>query len=172
MRRMVVVALLLLCVAVPGSLMAKEKEKAKPVDMKDINRIFVGWVDIDPEDWKMQGYGTKQDWLDVISSANEGFQTDLTKALSGRTLTMAKNRDDVNTVGNDLYIKFSDAKVDKKYRLHIAVHFIDPKTNNEVGSIPLETLGAHLCGLSGCINKELGEVNQQIQKNLGMRAKH
>ena len=169
MKRILVVALLLFCVAMPGSLIAGEKEKAKPVDMKDISRIFVGWVDINPEDWKMQGYASKQEWLDVIRGANEGFQRDLTKALSGRTVTTAKNRDEVDTTGNDLYIKFTDARVDKGYRLHISVHFIDLKTNNEVGSIPPQSLGAHLCSLSSCIDKELAKVGEQIQKNLPSR---
>jgi len=163
MKRIAVIALMLLGIALP---VAAAKEKAKPVDMKDINHVFVGWVDINPDDWKMQGYANKQEWLDVISGANESFQKDLAKTLSGLTVTMAKNKDDVNTAGNDLYIKFSDARVDKGYRLHISVHFIDLKTNNEVGSIPLQVLGAHLCGLSGCINKELDKVNEEIGKNL------
>jgi hypothetical protein len=46
------------------------------------------------------------------------------------------------------------------------VHFIDLKTNSEIGSIPLETYGAHLCGLTGCMDKELEEVRQQLQKQL------
>ena len=164
MQRFTVVALLLLCTAVPVSLAAKEK--AKPVDMKDINRIFVGWVDINQEDWKMQGYASRKDWLDVISNANSTFQQRVIKSLAGRTVTAAKDKDDAAPAGNDLYIKFSDARVDKKYQLHIAVHFIDLKTNNEVGSIPLESYSAHFCSLSSCIDKELDEVKWLIQKNL------
>jgi len=168
MKRAVLIALLLLCVAVSGSLIAKEKEKANPVNMKDISRVFVGWVDINPEDYHMQGYSTKQEWLDVISGANDTFQKSLasSKALSGRTVTTAKNRDDANTAGNDLSIKFSDVQFDKKYRLHLAVHFMDVKTNTEVGSIPAKTYGAHLCSLSGCMDKELEEVNREVQKEL------
>ncbi len=166
MKRIILIALLLSCMVLPAALAAKEK--GTPVDMKNIHLVFIGWVDVNPEDYHMQGYSTKQEWLDVINAANVNFQKNClaVSGLSGRTVTGAKDRNDVNTAGNDLYIKFSDVQFDRKYRLHVAVHFIDLKANSEVGSIPLERYGAHLCSLSGCMDKELEEVRKEIQKQL------
>ena len=80
---------------------------------------------------------------------------------------MAKNKGDENAAGNDLYIKFTNVSEDKGYRLHIAVHFIDPKTNTELAVIPEDQYGAHLCGLVGCMEKELGKVGELVKKQVG-----
>jgi hypothetical protein len=79
-------------------------------------------------------------------------------------MTAAKSRDDQNTAGNDVYVKFSDVSYDHKYRLHLAIHFIDLKTNAEIGSVPLNTYTAHMCGLEGCMIKELDKVGEELQK--------
>ncbi|MFZ0772762.1 MAG: hypothetical protein WCA49_05000 [Candidatus Sulfotelmatobacter sp.] len=163
MKRTIVIAVWLLSVALPASLMAKQK--AALVDMKGMNRVFLGWVDISPDDYHHQGYSSREQYLAVINHANTAFQeTCQSKALSGRTMTAAKSRDDESTAGNDLYVKFSDVAYDHKYRLHLSVHFIDLKTNTEVGSIPLRIYKAHLCGLEGCMIKELDQVSEELQK--------
>jgi hypothetical protein len=102
----------------------------------------------------------------VINHANAAFQEySQSKTFSGRTMTAAKSRDDQNTEGNDLYVKFSDVVYDHKYRLTLSVHFIDLKTNKEIGSIPVKTYTAHVCGLEGCMIKELDKVSEDIQKD-------
>ena len=53
--------------------------------------------------------------------------------------------------------------------MHVAVHFIDVKTNAEIGSIPLTRHGAHLCGFEGCLNKELEEVSKEISEQFGAK---
>jgi hypothetical protein len=163
MKRTSVIAIWLLIVALPMLLMAKQK--AAPVDLKGMNRVFLGWVDISPDDYHHQGYSTREEYLAVINHANTAFQEYCqSKAFSGRTMTAAKTRGDESTAGNDVYVKFSDVVYDHKYRLHIAVHFIDLKTNAEIGSIPLKTYGAHMCGLEGCLIKELDKVGEDLQK--------
>lgn len=163
MKRISVIAIWLLIVALPMLLMAKQK--AAPVDLKGMNRVFLGWVDISPDDYHHQGYSTREEYLAVINHANTAFQEYCqSKAFSGRTMTAAKTRGDESTAGNDVYVKFSDVVYDHKYRLHIAVHFIDLKTNAEIGSIPLKTYGAHMCGLEGCLIKELDKVGEDLQK--------
>ena len=163
MKRAIVIAVWLLILALPVLLMAKEK--AAPVDMKGMNRIFLGWVDMSPDDYHHQGYSTREEYLAVINHANTAFQEySQSKAFSGRTMTAAKSRDDQNAAGNDLYVKFSDVVYDHKYRLTLSVHFIDLKTNTEIGSIPLKTYTAHVCGLEGCMIKELDKVSEELQK--------
>jgi len=166
MKRFVVAAiLLLLCIASPTSMKAGDKKPA--VDMSNMKTIFVGWVNLDPDTYRVLDYDTKAEWAEVINEFNAYFQDQLkTNYLAGRTLTMAKNKDDENAAGNDLYIKFTDASEDKGYRLHIAVHFIDPKTNTELAVIPAERYGAHVCGLVKCMEKEVDKVGELVKKQV------
>jgi hypothetical protein len=163
MKRTTVIPVLLLSVALPVLLIAKQK--ATPVDMKGMNRVFLGWVDVSPDDYHHQGYSTREEYLAVINHANTAFQENCqSKAFSGRTMTAAKTRGDESTAGNDVYLKFSDVVYDHGYRLHLSVHFIDLKTNTEIGSIPLKTYKAHVCGLESCMIKELDQVSEELQK--------
>ncbi len=163
MKRTIVIAIWLVIVALPALLMAKQK--AAPVDLKGMNRVFLGWVDVSPDDYHHQGYSTREEYLAVINHANTAFQENCqSKAFSGRTMTAAKTRGDESTAGNDVYVKFSDVVYDHGYRLHLSVHFIDLKTNTEIGSIPLKTYKAHLCGLESCMIKELDQVSEELQK--------
>jgi hypothetical protein len=166
MKRFTLTAVLLsLCISLPCSLEAGSKKSS--VDMKGMNHIFLGWVDMSPDDYHRQGYSTREEYLAVINHANTEFQTICrSKVFSGRTMTAAKNRGDENTAGNDLYVKFSDVVYDHGYRLHLSIHFIDLKTNQEIGSVPLKTYKGHLCGLEACMNKELEEVSRELQKSL------
>ena len=163
MKRAVVIAVWLMSMTLPTLLIAKEK--AIPVDMKGMNHIYLGWVNISSDDYHHQGYATREEYQAVINHANAAFQEACqSKAFSGRTVTAAKSQGDESTAGNDIYVKFSDVTYDHKYRLHLAVHFIDLKTTAEVGSIPLNTYSAHMCGLEGCMIKELDKVGEELQK--------
>src|SRR5271169_2722051 len=107
MKRTIVLALWLLGIALPALLMAKEK--AAPVDLKGMNRIFLGWVGISSDDYHHQGYATREEYQAVINHANAAFQEACqSKAFSGRTMTAAKSQADDSSAGNDLYVKFSD----------------------------------------------------------------
>jgi hypothetical protein len=163
MKRTILITVFLFSLALPASLTAKKK--AAPVDVKGMNRIFLGWVDISPDEYHHQGYSSREEYLAVINHANAWFQKSCqSRAFAGRTMTAAKDRSDENTAGNDLYVKFSDVVYDHEYRLHVSVHFIDLKTNTEIGSIPLKIYTAHVCGLEGCLDKELEKVNEALQK--------
>jgi hypothetical protein len=165
-------ALTLLCIASPTSV--EEQVTKSNVDMSNMNKIFVGWVDLDPDEYRLLDYSTKEDWVGDIEKANAYFQGDLKSGfLAGRTLTMAKNRDDVNAAGNDLYIKFTDVAEDKGYRLHMAIHFIDLKTNAEIAVVPSDVYSArgHFCLLEGCIQIELGKVGKLVSKQIGSKKK-
>jgi hypothetical protein len=131
--------------------------------MSKMNRIFLGWVDVDPSNFAQLGY-SKAEWIEVIGSANQTFQQSCqSKYLTGRTITLAKDKGDENAAGNDLYIKFSDAVFGKDYGLRLSVHFIDPKTNSEIASIPVRAYMGHLCGLVSCLDKELDQVGTKLQ---------
>lgn len=160
-RLAVTLVLLLLCISSPTSLHARGKEST--VDMRNMNHIFVGWIDLDPDKFLDLGY-SKGEWADVISGVNSRFQKNCQlQYLSGRTVTAAKEVGDENAAGNDLYIKFSDVSFGTNYRLYLSIHFIDPKTNSEIASIPARTYRAGLCGLVGCLEEELDKVGQKLQ---------
>lgn len=165
MKRLVVISvLLLLCFSSPASLQARGKEST--VDLRNMNRIFLGWIDLDPDKYLDLGY-SKAEWADVISGVNSRFQKDCqSQYLSGRTVTMATGKGDENAAGNDLYIKFSDVTFGTNYRLLVSIHFIDPKTNAEIASIPARTFGGSLCGLVDCLEQELDKVGAKLQTEI------
>lgn len=167
MRRTVLTVVLMVGVGLLSPVLAKSKGSLR--DLKDAHNIFVGWMDVSADSYHQQGYSSRDQYQSILDEANLELQRDLQGRLSGRTVKFAKKSGDTDASGNDLYIKFSDAYYDHGYRLHVAVHFIDTKTNAEVGSIPLKRHGAHLCGLEGCLKKEVEEISKEIAEQLGAK---
>jgi hypothetical protein len=162
MKRLAIIAtLLLIYISFPTSLAARNNTTS--VDMKGMNHIFLGWVDLGSGSYKDLGYVTREDWEKVIATENTGFQESFQTKMTGRTVVVAKSKDDVNTDGNDLYIKFTDVSVDHGYRLHISVQLIDLKTNAVIATIPSMKLNGHFCTLQGCLAKDLDDVNEKLQ---------
>jgi len=167
MKQRTTAALLLLCVffALP-SLAARHKvprylNKESTVDMSKMNHIFVGWVDLGAEDWALYGYENKTDWADIIGSLNSSFSRNL---VPGRTIVCAKDKGDENAEGNDLYIKFSDVRVDyNNYHLILSIHFIDPKTSSEIAVIPVRPYYGNDWGLKNYLKAALDEVGTKVQ---------
>jgi hypothetical protein len=135
--------------------------KESTVDMSNMNRIFVGWVDLGADDWALYGYENKTDWADIIGSLNSSFSRNL---VPGRTIVSAKDKGDENAAGNDLYIKFSDVRVDyNNYHLILSMHFIDPKTNSEIAAIPVRPYYGNDWGLKNYLKAALDEVGTKVQ---------
>ena len=95
-RLAIIAALLLICIAFPTPSAGERHSvpryltKESTVDMKNMNRIFVGWVNLDPDEWAAHGYATKTEWTDIIAFLNAGFASNLqTTYLSGRTIVAA-----------------------------------------------------------------------------------
>jgi hypothetical protein len=167
MKRLTMAVMLLLCVSFPlPSLAARHKvprylNKESSVDMSKMNHIFVGWVDLGADDWALWGYQNKTDWTDIIASLNSSFSRNL---VPGRTITSAKDKDDGNAAGNDLYIKFSDVRVDyNNYHLILSIHFIDPTTNAEIATIPVRPYYGNDWGLKNYLKAALDEVATKLQ---------
>jgi hypothetical protein len=167
MKRVAMIAgLLLLSISFPVSMEARHKvprylNKESTVDMSNMNRIFVGWVDLGPDDWALYGYENKTDWADIIGSLNSSFSRNL---VPGRTTVSAKDKGDENAAGDDLYIKFSDVRVDyNNYHLILSIHFIDPKTNSEIAVIPVRPYYGNDWGLKNYLKAALDEVGTKVQ---------
>jgi hypothetical protein len=159
-------ALLLLCIFLPASLEARHKvprylNKESTVDMSNMNHIFIGWVDLGVDDWALHGYESKEEWADIIGSLNSSFSRNL---VPGRTITGARNKEDQNASDNDLYIRFSDVRVDyDNYHLILSIHFIDPKTNSEIATIPVRPYYGNDWGLKNYLKAALDEVGTKVQ---------
>jgi len=165
-RLAMMAALLLLCISFPVSMDARHKvprylNKESTVDMSNMNRIFVGWFDLGPDDWALYGYENKTDWADIIGSLNSSFSRNL---VPGRTTVSAKDKGDENAAGDNLYIKFSDVRVDyNNYHLILSIHFIDPKTNSEIATIPVRPYYGNDWGLKNYLKAALDEVGTKVQ---------
>lgn len=165
-RLAMIAALLLLCISLPASLEARHKvprylNKESTVDMSKMDHIFIGWVDLGADDWALHGYENKEEWADIIGSLNSSFSRNL---VPGKTITGAKNKEDVNASDNDLYIKFSDVRVDyDNYHLILSIHFIDPKTNSEIAMVPVRPYYGNDWGLKNYLKAALDEVGTKVQ---------
>ena len=84
--------------------------------------------------------------------------------MSGRKIAAAKSNGDENATGNDLYIKFSDVRIDyDNYQLILSIHFIDPKTNAEIAMIPARPYYGNASGITEVLNAALDEVGKRVQ---------
>lgn len=162
--------LLLLCTFFPASLSARHKvprylNKETSVDMSNMSRIFVGWVDLEPDAWALFDYHSRADWTEVIGSLNADFARGLQATyLHGRTITAAKEKADENASGNDLYIKFSDVRVDyDNEHLILSIHFIDPKTHAEIAAIPVRPYYGDGHNVAEYLKAALDEVGTKLQ---------
>jgi hypothetical protein len=140
-------------------------KKESSVDMAATKSVFVGWVDMVPEDWSVHGYSDKGEWDSAITRLNSAFQRlSQTKWLAGRTVTGAKESKDENAAGQDLCIRFSDVRIDyDHYLLYLSIHFIDPKTGAEIASIPARPYYGSDWGFERYLKAALEEVNLKIQ---------
>ena len=141
MRRLGLIAGLLVCLGFYSPLEArgpKNYAKETTVDMSGRKSIFLGWVGLSPDGWRLWGYQNEEEWMSVIADLNRDFQSSCKgQYLAGRTVVVAKDANDENAAGSDLYIKFSDINIDHNYYgLRLSIHFIDPETNTEIASIP------------------------------------
>jgi hypothetical protein len=171
MRRLAITAaLLLVCTSFPASLQAGHKvprylSKESSIDMSNMNRVFLGWVDLEPDAWALYSYSSKADWADTIASLNAGFARSVQVTyLPGRTVTAARDSENEIVAANDLYIKFSDVRVDyENDHLVLSIHFIDLKTNSEIASIPVRPYYGNASGLKNYLKAALDEVGRKVQ---------
>ena len=165
-----VAIVLLLCISFPTSLAARHKvprylNKESSVDMSHMNHVFVGWVDLEPDAWALYDFHSRTDWTEVIAALNADFLRGLQATyLNGRTITAAKEKTDENASGNDLYVRFSDVRIDYDHEhLILSIHFIDPKTNGEIATIPARPYYGDGHDVKGYLKAALDEVGVKLQ---------
>ena len=168
MRRTALIVALLLCAGFQSTVQARGAKrflkKESTVDMSAMKNVFLGWVDMSPDQWAVHGYASKREWESGIVRLNEAFQgLSQAKWLAGRTVTGAKSRDEA-AAGQDLHVKFSDVRIDyDNYLLYLSIHFLDAKTNTEIASIPVRPYYGSDWGFERYVKAALEEVNLKIQ---------
>ena len=171
MRRQLFVVFLLVCMGVQPGLAARRRgaklypDKETTADMSGKNKIFLGWVDMKEDDYAVHRYATKAEWATAIMGLNGEFlQLCKVKLIDGKTVVGAKDKNDVNAAGYDLYIRFSDVLIDyDNYHLYLSMHFIDPATNQEIGSLPVRPYFGNDWGLVNYLKSALDEASQKIK---------
>ena len=155
---------LLIIAALFGSVGHADQEQETLVDMTTARTIFVGWVDINPDDWLPLGYADKQQWSEAIDWHNQAFQRTCQANLAGRQITGAKNRSDENASGQELHVRFSEVRFDvESYRLFVSVHFIDPKSGLELASLPIQGYRGGHFSVSSCLRGALEKLARAVE---------
>ncbi len=118
-----------------------KEETSLHKDLKLYNRIVVGWLDLDANKWEEFGYDSIDTWSSVIKDANiSGLQVYLKDDLPEKEFVFVGSNSVAIPTEGDLYIKFTDTRVEKTDRfvaggfdyIHTTVHFYDRKINKEI----------------------------------------
>lgn len=171
MRRQLFVVFLLVCMGVQPGLAARRRGaklypgKETTADMRGMNRIFLGWIDMKEDAWALYGYSSKEEWASMVTGLNSQFLgLCQNKLLGGKTVVGARDKGDEDAGGYNLYIRFSDVRIDySKYHLYLSIHFIDPRTNAEIGSIPARPYFGNDWGFANYLKSALDEASQKIK---------
>ena len=168
---------LLTCLALPTSLEAKPKrylKKETAANMIGMQKVFVGWVDLEPDDWALHGYRGKQEWEEGVNTLNRALlRLCQTMYLKGRTVAGAENKNDTNTAVHDLYVRFSDVRVDhNRYSLYLSIQFLDAKTNAVLGTLPMRPYYGNAWGFIPYLRAAMEEVALKLEVEItGQRTK-
>ncbi len=145
-----------------GAKLYKNKETA--ADMTQIKRVFLGWADFRAEDYSAHGYSSKSEWTTAEASFNaELKRLCQTKYLDGKTVTAASEPGDERAGDADLIIKFSRVRPDyNNYHLYLTIHFVDAKTNAEIGVIPNRPYYGDDWGFERYLRAAMDDVGRKI----------
>lgn len=115
-------------------------EPLKP-SLQQYNKIHVGWLPINDNEWKTYEYGSKVDYTRFIRQLNiEYLQDYIQSYLPKKQITGVKSKEDaVIPNQTELIIKFKSIDILHRGQVGVlAVHFIDAKTNNVVYKVSSE----------------------------------
>jgi hypothetical protein len=112
------------------------KENPSSPKLSGYKSIYVGWLDLREDDWKLYGYDSKNTWATEIKRSNiNGLQVYLKSDLPGKTIIGASSKSEAYSGKGDLYLKFRYNKINQNYNgwgaldeLLVDVDFIDGKT--------------------------------------------
>ena len=124
------------------------KENPSSPKLSGYKTIYVGWLDLRENDWKLYGYASKDQWVTAIKTANISvLQEYLKQDLPGKTITGASSKSDTFSGNSDLYLKFAFNKINQNFNygwggvdeLLVDVEFIEGKTGKVVYTASIVT---------------------------------
>jgi hypothetical protein len=125
---------------------ATVKENPSLPKLSGYKSIYVGWLDLNEEEWKNCGYASKNIWLAEIKKHNiKGLQEYIKLELPDKTVFGASSKTDTYTGKGDLFLKFKIIKLDtstgafKDTDFSVDVNFIDGKSGNTLYTASIVT---------------------------------
>ena len=126
------------------------KENTSSPNLSGYKNIYVGWLDLREDDWKIYGYASKNLWMTEIKRNNvNGLQMYLKEYLPGKKIIGATSKSDVFSGQGDLYLRFTFNKINQNYNgwgrgdeFLVDVAFIDGKTGKELYNASIVTTQA------------------------------
>jgi hypothetical protein len=117
------------------------KENPSSPSLSGYKTIYVGWLDLREDDWKLYGFASKEKWVATIKWANiSALQEEFKKDLPEKTITGASSKSDTFPGNSDLYLKFTLNKIEQNFnycwggvdKLLVDVEVIEGKTGKAV----------------------------------------
>ena len=108
--------------------------------------IYVGWLDLNEEEWQNCGYASKDIWVAEIKRHNvEGLQLYLKDELPEKTVFGVSSKTDTYSGKGDIFLKFKVVKLDtrtgafKDSHFSVNVDFVDGKSGKTLYTTSIVT---------------------------------
>lgn len=151
--------------------LAQARERGQSLEGKSGSKdsVFLGWIDLHPENWALHSFSSQEDWEVMINRVNNYFQVECgISYLKDKEIKGAASVKDTDFAGNNLYIKFSEVRLeDKKSRLFLAIEFIDVKTGKSLFKVPVTGYKGKTIktwGFENILKKSLQRINIKISE--------
>lgn len=116
-------------------------------------KIYVDWLDLKEEDWKVHGYESVEQWREVILEMNmDAFHRFLKELIPGKEFSFSTSISGEPGKDMELHIKFSDCNIiyhaPRPFRgrwieVPVNIHYIDLKTNKEIYTESITPIGSN-----------------------------
>ena len=126
------------------------KENPASPKLNGYKSIYVGWLDLREDDWKVYEYDSKNTWATEIKRHNtKGLQEYIKAELPGKTIYGAASKSETYSGKGDLYLKFKFNKINQNYNgwgavdeMLVDVDFIDGKSGKTLYAASIVTTQA------------------------------
>jgi hypothetical protein len=128
-----------------------DKESQSAPKLNVYKNIYIGWLDLREDDWKLYGYTSKNLWLAEIKRHNvTGLQQYIKAELPGKKISGASSKTEKYSGKgkSDLLMKFKLNKLEAEAgmtsldRLYVDVDFIDGKSGKKLYTASLVSSSA------------------------------
>ncbi len=131
------------------SLYKVTKETPATKSLSDYKQIYVGWLDLQEEDWQKYEFESKEIWKgEIAKHNNEGVRAYLKEDLGDRVIGGASSKDEAFPTKGDLFIKFKFDRINQTHdmwgsadELFLDVEFVDISSKEPVYKASVMVIG-------------------------------